>query len=230
MTDRKSELARNLDWVNTQIAEAANEAGRSADEITLVAVSKTWPASDVRLLHSLGQKDFGENRAQEAIPKAAALFDLDITWHHIGQIQTNKAGQIVRYANVVQSIDRSKAAAAIARAAAVAEKNIEVLVQVSLDSEQAENRAGAEFPEVLRIANEIQQLKNLSLLGLMAVAPLGESAAVAFSRMAPLVNVFQSEYPKSKVVSIGMSGDFKEAIAAGATHVRIGSLLFGNRG
>lgn len=230
MSARLNQLARNLELVQTQISEACRDAGRDPAEITLIAVSKTWPASDVRLLHSLGQNHFGENRAQEAITKATLLSDLQITWHHIGQIQTNKAGQIVRYANVVHSVDRVKAAAAIARAAAVAEKQVDVLVQVSLDTKAVEVRAGADFPEAMEIAREITKFKNLHLKGLMAVAPLDGNPAAAFNRILPMVGAFQSQFPSAKTVSIGMSGDFREAIMAGATHVRIGSLLFGNRG
>lgn len=229
MTSRKKELQENLNQLQSEIAAAAHAANRDPAEIELIAISKTWPASDVRLLSELGVQVFGENRAQEAALKAAEITDLNLEWHHVGQVQTNKASQIVSYANFVHSIDRPAAAFAINKAAAKLDKQISVFIQVALDESDSEHRAGVEPSKLLELAEEVQSLPNLILVGLMAVAPLGQEPEIAFQKLQPTVKAFRSKYPLAQGLSIGMSGDFKAAIAAGATHIRIGSILFGNR-
>lgn len=229
MTSRREELQENLTQLQSEIVAAAHAAKREPAEIQLIAISKTWPASDVRLLSDMGVQVFGENRAQEATLKAAELTDLKLDWHHVGQVQTNKANQIVSYANFVHSIDRLAAAVAIDKAAAKFDKQISVFLQVSLDEGDFEHRAGVEPSKLLDLAKEVQSLPNLILVGLMAVAPLGQEPAIAFEKLQPTVKAFRSEYPLAQGLSIGMSADFKAAIAAGATHIRIGSILFGNR-
>lgn len=229
MTKRLSELQENLHRLDAEIHAAAANAGRKPADIQLIAVSKTWPASDVRLLHQLGVKSFGENRAQEATSKIAELADLKLDWHHVGQVQTNKAVQIVSYADWVHSIDRLSAAQAISKAAEKVGKKISGFIQVSLDDSASELRAGVRPSELMQLAAAIAELGNLDLVGLMAVAPLGELPEKAFSRLQPMVESIRAEYPTAAKLSIGMSGDFKAAIGAGATHIRIGSILFGNR-
>jgi PLP dependent protein len=229
MSQRLEELRANLSELKNQIQNAAEHA-QAIQAVQLIAVSKTWPASDVRNLYELGQRHFGENRSQDAVVKAEELLDLDdIVWHHIGQIQTNKAAQIVSYADYVHSVDRLKAAQAISKAAVNQQKQINVLIQVSLDAEPTSERGGVASSELIPLAAEITALPNLKLVGLMAVAPLDEPAAATFAKFQRIANEFGHIYADATIRSIGMSGDFQEAIAAGATHLRIGSTLFGNR-
>lgn len=229
MTNRLEELQANLVALESEIQQAAS-ASNAKQTIQLVAVSKTWPASDVKYLYQLGQRHFGENKSQDAVSKAAELTELDeIVWHHIGQVQTNKAAQIVSYADFVHSIDRLRAAEAINKAAANAQKTIKVFLQVSLDAEPTVERGGVAPAELHQLAVAVSALSNLSLVGLMAVAPVEAAAEVAFARFDEIANEFGHSFPDAKLRSIGMSGDFSQAIAVGATHLRIGSTLFGNR-
>src|SRR3954454_6806802 len=131
---RKDDLAANLVAVRERIAEACDAAGRSPDEITLVAVTKTFPATDVRLLAELGLADVAENRDQEAAPKAAECRDLDLTWHFVGQLQTNKVRSVVGYADVVQSVDRDRLVSGLSREAVRAGREMGCLIQVALDA------------------------------------------------------------------------------------------------
>ena len=229
MTNRLDELRANLESLESEIQQAA-AASNAKQDIQLVAVSKTWPTSDVRFLYELGQRHFGENKSQDAVIKAGELQDLsEIVWHHIGQVQTNKAAQIVSYAEFVHSIDRMRAAEAINKAAANQNKTIKVFIQVSLDDEPSAERGGVNPTELNELAIEVSGLSSLILVGLMAVAPVEASAEVAFARFDEIAHEFAHNFPDATLRSIGMSGDFSQAIAAGATHLRIGSTLFGNR-
>ncbi|GAA3237963.1 hypothetical protein GCM10020256_57900 [Streptomyces thermocoprophilus] len=134
MTDRKDELAGNLAKVEQRIADACAAAGRSRDEVTLIVVTKTYPASDVRILSELGVRHVAENRDQDAAPKAAACSDLPLSWHFVGQLQTNKVRSVVGYADVVQSVDRSRLVTALSKEAVRAEREIGCLIQVALDA------------------------------------------------------------------------------------------------
>jgi pyridoxal phosphate enzyme (YggS family) len=224
---RKDELAANLAAVRERIAKACDAAGRSAGEVTLVAVTKTFPASDVRLLAGIGVEHVAENRDQEARPKAAQCQDLDLTWHFVGQLQSNKARSVVSYADVVHSVDRVKLVTALSRAAADAGRTVRCLIQVSLD--EAEGRGGVRPSGVAELADALAGAEGLELGGVMAVAPLGADPAPAFARLAEISHSLRDEYPSAKTVSAGMSGDLEQAIASGATHVRVGTALLGGR-
>jgi pyridoxal phosphate enzyme (YggS family) len=224
---RRDALARGLAEVTSRIDAACAEAGRDATEITLIAVTKTRPASDVRLLHGLGVTDFGENRDSEAAPKAAACSDLGITWHFVGQLQTNKAAGVARYADVVHSVDRLRLVRALGTAAMAAGRMLTCLVQVSVDGDPA--RGGVPAGRVPAIAEVLEAESGLLLGGVMAVAPLGMAPAAAFAVLGDCSAVVRSIRHEAAIISAGMSDDLEPAIEAGATHIRIGTALLGAR-
>ena len=222
MTIRSQELSANLDSIRARIGAAVQGSGRSPDEVTLIVVTKTFPASDVQILYDLGVRDFGENRDQEASVKSLELPD-DCRWHFQGQIQSNKLKSTAEWADVLHSIDDIAHARKLN--SLVAEKDI--FVQVSLDN--LPNRGGV-LPNLLPdFLEELSALANLNLRGLMAVAPLGEEPARAFSRLKVLSDQVVRVHPKAHEISAGMSNDFEAAIAQGATHIRIGSQILGVR-
>lgn len=225
---RREELAQRLADVRRRMARACAAAGRDVSELTLIAVTKTRPASDVRLLHELGLADVGENRDSEAAPKAAQCEDLDLTWHFVGQLQTNKAASVVRYASVVHSVDRLRLIRALGRAARGAGRVAECLVEVSLDGDPA--RGGAVAGDVPALAEALAAEDGLTLGGVMAVAPLSMAPADAFARLAASAAAVRAINPGATVISAGMSGDLEAAVGAGATHLRIGTALLGDRG
>jgi pyridoxal phosphate enzyme (YggS family) len=228
---RREELALRLAEVRGRIAKACEAAGREASELTLVAVTKTRPASDVRLLSELGVTDIGENRDAEAAPKAAECADMgleNLTWHFIGQLQTNKCASVVRYASVVHSVDRHRLIGALGKAARRAGRVIECLVEVSLDGDPA--RGGAVAREVPALADALAAEEGLLLGGVMAVAPLSMPPADAFARLRVSAAAVREVRPGATVISAGMSGDLEAAVEAGATHLRIGTALLGDRG
>jgi pyridoxal phosphate enzyme (YggS family) len=228
---RREELALRLAEVRGRIAKACEAAGREASELTLVAVTKTRPASDVRLLSDLGVTDIGENRDAEAAPKAAECADMgleNLTWHFIGQLQTNKCASVVRYASVVHSVDRHRLIGALGKAARRAGRVIECLVEVSLDGDPA--RGGAVAGEVPALAEALAAEEGLMLGGVMAVAPLSMPPADAFARLRVSAAAVREVRPGATVISAGMSGDLEAAVEAGATHLRIGTALLGDRG
>ncbi len=224
---RRAELACNLTEVRARIDAACAAAGRDAGEVTLIAVTKTWPATDVILLSKLGVTDFGENRDQEAAPKAAACAGLPIRWHFIGQLQTNKAASVARYAEVVHSVDRLRLVRALGAAARAADRELTCLVQVSLDGDPA--RGGVPVGGVPGIAEALAAEPGLLLGGVMAIAPLGMAPADAFAPLRSCSAAVCSVRPGATVISAGMSGDLEAAIEAGATHIRIGTALLGAR-
>jgi len=224
---RREELAQRLDDVRARIAKACEAAGRDVGELTLIAVTKTWPASDVRLLSELGLADVGENRDAEAAPKAAQCADLDLTWHFIGQLQTNKAASVVRYASVVHSVDRPRLVRALGKAARHAGREVECLVEVSLDGDPA--RGGTVAADVPALAETLAAEEGLLLGGVMAIAPLSMAPADAFARLLVSAAAVRAVRPGATVISAGMSGDLEAAVQAGATHLRIGTALLGDR-
>jgi PLP dependent protein len=226
--DRREELAGRLARVRERIAAACRIAGRDPGDVTLVAVTKTFPASDVRLLSGLGVRDFGENRDAEAAPKVAQCADLDISWHFVGQVQTNKAVSVARYATFVHSVDRMRLIRALGAGALRAGRVIQCLIEVSLDGDPA--RGGAPAGEVPGLADALTATDGLVLAGVMAVAPLGMPPADAFASLLDSAAVVRAVRPSATIISAGMSGDLEAAIAAGATHVRIGTALLGDRG
>ena len=227
--ERRDELAERLVSVRGRIAAACRAAGRDPSGVTLIAVTKTFPASDVRLLFELGVHDVGENRDQEAAPKAAECADLApaLTWHFIGQLQTNKAASVVRYAGVVHSVDRLRLVRALGEQARKVGRVVTCLIQVSLDRDEA--RGGVPEPGVGELAAAIAAEDGLLLGGIMAMAPLGVPPAQAFAPLPRIAAAVRASHPAAVIVSAGMSGDLEAAIAAGATHVRIGTALLGGR-
>jgi pyridoxal phosphate enzyme (YggS family) len=224
---RRAELAANLAGVRERIEAACAVAGRDVKDVTLIAVTKTFPASDVRLLAELGITEVAENRDQEAAPKAAETADLPLTRHFVGQLQTNKVRSVAGYADVVQSVDRSRLVSALSAAAERAGRRIRCLVQVALDD--AEGRGGASRDQALALAGEIAAADRLELAGVMAVAPLGADPLPAFARLAAIAVDVRAHHPGATIISAGMSGDLEQAIACGATHVRVGTALLGGR-
>ena len=234
--NRREEIAAGLRGVRERIAAACAGAGRDASGVTLVAVTKTYPASDVGHLAALGVTDVGENRDQEAAGKAAevAAAGVAVRWHFVGQLQRNKAKSVVRYADVVHSVDGVRLAGALSEAARRhRERPLDVLVQVSLDSDPgrggAVDAAGDEDIALERVLESVARAEPLSLRGLMAVAPLGWEPERAFTALAELRAKVRAIYPEATELSAGMSGDYVLAIRYGATLVRIGSALLGNR-
>ncbi|MFJ4622692.1 YggS family pyridoxal phosphate-dependent enzyme [Streptomyces sp. NPDC088812] len=235
MTDRKTELAANLAKVEERIAAACAAAGRDREEVTLIVVTKTYPAQDVRLLSELGVRHVAENRDQDAAPKAAACSDLPLSWHFVGQLQTNKVRSVVDYATVVQSVDRSRLVTALSKEAVRAGRELGCLLQVALDAgESARGERGGVAPAgIEELAGLVAASPGLRLDGLMTVAPLtGEYAGrqrAAFERLMDLSTDLRRAHPAANMVSAGMSADLEEAVAAGATHVRVGTAVLGVR-
>jgi PLP dependent protein len=226
---RGDEIAAGLDAVRRRIADAASAAGRSADEVTLVAVTKFFPASDVRILAGLGVTDVGENRHPEAGDKCAECQDLGLRWHFIGGLQSNKAAAVGSYADVVESVDRRKLVDGLNRGAHTRSHPVDVLLQVSLDPPGRSGRAGADPTDLPALAAAVDDAGMLRLRGLMAVAPLDEDPAQAFARLAEVRAEFLVGHPDATWLSAGMSHDLEAAIEAGATHVRVGSAILGER-
>jgi pyridoxal phosphate enzyme (YggS family) len=223
-------LEENLRAVRARIAAAARAAGRNPGSIALLAVSKTWPAADVRALAGLGQRDFGENRAQELLEKAAELDGIPIRWHFVGQLQRNKAAAVARLGAVVHSVDRSSLADVLDRVGR--ERGpVEVFLQVHLGGRPGGTaaRGGALPADVPALADLVGNSPGLRLRGLMAVAPRDEDSRSAFDRLAALAARVRADHPEADELSAGMSGDLEAAIAAGATIVRVGTALFGDR-
>jgi PLP dependent protein len=228
-TPRRDQLAANLATVHGRISGACQEAGRDPADVRLVVVTKFFPASDVRLLAELGVTDVGENRHQEAEAKAAECADLGLRWHFIGGLQSNKAAAVAAYADVVESLDRVKLVAPLDRGTQRRDHPVDVLLQVSLDPPGAVGRSGADPGDLSALATAVERAAGLRLRGLMAVAPVGEDPAAAFSRLADVRRELLLDHPDAAWLSAGMSGDLEEAVRRGATHVRIGSAVLGPR-
>lgn len=226
---RRDELAANLAAVERRIASACESAGRSRDEITLVVVTKTYPASDVDLLVGLGVTDMGENRHPEAEHKWAEV-QRPFRRHFVGGLQTNKAGAVARYADVVQSVDRAKLARSLARGAEAADRALGCLVQVDYGPEASSQRAGAPPSTVDELVDTIAELPGLRLDGVMTVAPLGVEPGPVFDDLVALSSRLRAAHPEAAVISAGMSDDFEVALKAGATHLRVGRSILGERG
>ena len=230
MTDpRTEELAANLSRLRADLGAACGAADRDPASVTLVAVTKTWPADDVRRLASLGVTDVAENRDQEAGEKATACRDLPLVWHFVGQVQTNKARSIAGYADVVHAVDRARVVTALDRGAVDGGRRVRVLVQVNLADSAETGRGGADPDAVLDLCAAVAASDALDLGGVMGVAPLGGDAGEAFARLEAVAGAVRAAHPGATWVSAGMSGDYRAAIRHGATHVRIGSALLGNR-
>lgn len=228
-------MAAKLVAVRARIAAACAAADREPGEVTLIAVTKTYPAEDVIHLAALGVADVGENRDQEAAPKAAEVTaaGAEVRWHFVGQLQRNKCRSVVRYADVVHSVDGVRLATTLAEAAERhRDRPLDVFVQVSLDGDPSRGGAvdgGGDDVNLDRVLATVADADSLTLRGLMAVAPLGVEPARAFAVLARLADRVRLEYPHATLLSAGMSDDLERAVDYGATHVRVGSALLGNR-
>jgi len=209
---RREELATNLEAVKARIKNP---------DVTLIVVTKTYPVSDVQILHELGVRDFGENRNEEGLEKSVAI---DGRWHYQGEIQSRKLRDIATWADVVHSLD---SASHISKLANAASKTLDIFLQLSLDGDPA--RGGAVESELPALADIALASANLHLAGLMCVPPVAADPRTAFTEIAAIHRRFISNYPEAKSLSAGMSGDFEIAIDCGATHIRVGSSILGSR-
>jgi hypothetical protein len=224
MTTRADFIKESLGLVKEQIAAAATGAGRSVDEITLIAVTKTYPVSDVEILHNLGQRNFGENRSEEGAEKSAQV---NGSWHYQGQVQSRKLRDIAEWATCIHSIDSPDHAVKLSRICGEIGKEISIFLQLSLDG--APDRGGVIATEILALADKVAELPNINLAGLMCVPPVTYEHQRAFSEIAQIHQKFISTFSQAKSLSAGMSSDFEVAVTHGATHLRIGSQILGSR-
>lgn len=233
--ERRAVLAENLRRLRERIGRACQAAGRDPAQITVIAVTKTFPASDIRLLHELGIRDIGENRDQEARAKRAALagegMDPDVLrWHFVGALQTNKCRSVARYAALVHSVDRPEQLPRLAAGARDAGRVLPCLIQVNLDPPAVTgSRRGVPPAEALGLADLLTDVPELALRGVMGIAPVDGDPRLAFETLAEVAHRLHERYPDATIMSAGMSGDLEAAIAAGATHVRVGAALLGPR-
>jgi pyridoxal phosphate enzyme (YggS family) len=236
VSDRSAELRAGLADVTARIDRARLAAGR-LDDVALVVVTKTFPASDVEILAALGVTDVAENRDQEAKAKRLATEGSapGVRWHMIGQLQRNKASSVARWADVVESVDRVELVAALGRAAAAHGRTLEVLLQVSLDAVVVPGRGGADPADVAALAEAVAAEPALALRGVMGVAPFpgadgaAEDPDAAFARLQEVSRSLKEAWPQADRISAGMSGDLEQAVARGATQVRIGGAVLGQR-
>ncbi|MHB1164618.1 MAG: YggS family pyridoxal phosphate-dependent enzyme [Candidatus Nanopelagicales bacterium] len=225
---RRDQVAAGLASVRARIDAARRAAGRN-DEVALTVVTKTFPASDVEVLAGLGVVDVGENRDQEGRAKKAAADVPGLRWHMIGQIQRNKAASVARWADVVESVDRLDLVAPLARGAAPRAHRLDVLLQVCLDAEPAPGRGGADPGTVLALAEAIAAEPTLRLRGVMGVAPYPGDPDEAFARLRAVADAVAERWPDATSMSAGMSGDLEQAVRHGATQVRVGGAVLGQR-
>lgn len=222
---RGEELGRALAALEQRLTAACTAAGRRRDEVVLVAVTKTHPAGDCVLLRDLGVRDLGENRDQEARAKAAEVDG--VRWHFVGGLQTNKAASVASYADVVHSVDRLALVDALSKGAVRAGRELDVLLQVSLDGDA--DRGGAVPADLPALASRTALAAGLRLAGVMAVAPIDADAPAAFAALAGISAALRTDHPDAVAISAGMSGDLEAAVQNGATHVRVGTALLGRR-
>jgi hypothetical protein len=225
-----SRLAENLISVKARIAQAADNAGRNPESIQLIAVSKTKPVEDVRQAIDAGQKDFGENYLQDALEKIEAIANPEVAWHFIGPIQSNKTRSIAEHFQWVHTLDRIKIARRLNDQRPPGKPAINVCIQINLDEE--ESKSGINLPQAIELGHTVQELPNLRLRGLMFIpAPRNSHAARmdTCQKAHELFEQFRQRFPDCDTLSLGMSADLEEAIAAGSTMVRIGTDIFGAR-
>jgi PLP dependent protein len=226
---RRAELAASLEALRHRIVTAAEAAGRDPAGITVIAVTKTFPAADAALLVDLGLHDLGESKDQEARAKADALAGLPVRWHFVGRLQTNKARSVAGYATAIHSVDRRELVASLDRATERADRAepLEVFVQLSLDGDPS--RGGAVEGDLPALADAVAASPRLRLRGIMAVPPMDVDPDTAFARVAEVSARFAAAHPDARAVSAGMSDDLDAAVRHGSTHVRIGTALLGRR-
>jgi PLP dependent protein len=228
-------IASALAALREEIAVACARAGRSEDEITLVAVSKTFPASAIREAHAAGARHVGENRVQEILAKRPGLEDLDLTWHMIGSLQTNKVKSVLPHVGLLHSLDRPALAEAVSRAASAASPALIVRALIQVNTTGEETKSGVSPPDLDRLVDQVRSLPGIELAGLMTIGPLAGSEDEirrAFSSLREMRNRLRARHADLAwaILSMGMSDDFALAIQEGATHLRIGSRIFGTRG
>ena len=228
--DRTAQIAAGLQAVRARIDAARAAAGRT-DDVHLVVVTKTFPASDVDILAALGVTEVAENRDQEARAKHEACDPsaAGLRWHMIGQLQRNKAASVARWADVVESVDRQELAVALGRAAVDAGRVLEVLLQISLDPQPRADRGGANPADARELAARVAEQPGLILRGVMGVAPFPGDPGEAFGRLRAVSDELRTHWPEADRISAGMSGDLEQAVAHGATQVRIGGAVLGQR-
>lgn len=210
--------------VTEEIAAECTTWGRDPADVTLIVVTKFHPVSVIEELWDAGARDFGESRHQDAAPKAEALVDKDLTWHFVGQIQSNKARAIARYSRILHSLDRDS----VVDALATSEHRVDGFIELNLTDDPG--RGGVDSADdMLRLAERILAAGTIDLRGVMAVAPQDVEPAEAFERVATLSSILTQAHPAATAISAGMSADWREAIQHGATHLRIGTSITGNR-
>lgn len=231
--------------MRARIAAACEAVSRDVSSVTLIAVTKTYPASDVLTLARLGVLDIGESKDQEARAKLAELAEMaafaemtepaELRWHLVGRLQTNKARSVATYAHAVHSVDRPKLASALADAVESATRSgrrtagpLQVFVQISLDGDP--QRGGVPEDGLAELCDLVAEREQLRLCGVMAVAPIDADADAAFAKLAELSERVRGAHPEAGAISAGMSGDLEAAIRHGSTHVRVGTALLGRRG
>jgi pyridoxal phosphate enzyme (YggS family) len=235
MTTRYDQISTNLTIVREQIINAAIACRRKPEAITLIVVTKNFPVSDCEILYQLGEREFGENRDQEGRLKSEAL-PSDIGWHFQGQIQSNKINSIVSWATTIHSLTEFSHAQRINSLKSSADKE-KVFIQINFDDDANEeanaspsrNRGGVKPGLLTDLLVQIHPLSNLEVVGLMTVAPLNHPSKFAFERLFNVQQELVRNYPTISQLSFGMSNDFESAIACGATHLRIGSSILGER-
>jgi len=215
MTSRQAELETNLRAVESEIAPYSP---------TLIVVTKTYPVSDVEILAGLGVKNFGENRSSEGLEKSAAV---PAHWHYQGEIQSKKIREILSWSSCIHSLDNLAHAEKIERALSESGGEIELFLQLSLDGDPA--RGGLRESDLFELAGKVAQMTGINLLGIMSVPPVTQEPAIAFAEIAAVHQRFIAEYPDSRSLSAGMSGDYLIALDHGATHIRVGSKILGSR-
>ena len=218
-----STTAQRLAQVQSSIADACETSGRDLKQITTIVVTKFHPISTIRELHDLGITNFGENRDQEASLKAEELNKLALQWHFIGQLQSNKAKNVVTYATAIHSLDRLSLVDALAKTA----HPVDAFIELNLTDDPG--RGGVQPAELERFAQATLAAETIRILGVMAVAPLGADPRATFARVRNASDKLRRVSPESTALSMGMSGDYVEAILEGATHLRIGTAITGNR-
>ena len=215
MSTRHQELEENLRAVEARVASYSP---------TLIVVTKTYPVTDVEILHILGVRDFGENRSSEGLEKSAVV---EGSWHYQGEIQSKKIREILSWAGCIHSLDNEGHLDKIARCLKEEQKSQDLFLQLSLDGDQA--RGGLQESALFALAEKIGEIDEINLLGIMSVPPVSTDAGAAFSEIAATHQRFKAQFPQSPYLSAGMSGDYMIALEHGATHIRVGSKILGAR-
>jgi pyridoxal phosphate enzyme (YggS family) len=227
---RRDELHESWLALHARVVAAAQAAGRDAAELTVIAVTKTWPASDVALLRALGIRDVGENRAQELAEKISELGAAPgdpLRWHFLGQLQRNKAGLVGRSCEALHTLDRAALIRPLAAAAQGEGRRLDIFVQLSIDGDP--QRGGVTDEQIEPLADLVATQPHLRLRGLMTVPPLATPSRPAFARLRELGERLVRSHPEATALSAGMSKDFEDAVKEGATHLRVGTVLMGSR-